>query len=55
MCEGEDEPLCVKWCRVDALTYEEREEEVDAEEDRPATNMEVGLEALGQQVWPGEH
>ena len=21
MCEGEDEPLCVKWCLVDALTW----------------------------------
>ena len=31
MCEGEDEPLCVKWCTADALIYEEREEEVDEE------------------------
>ena len=29
MCEGEEEPLCVKWCPVDALVYEEREEEVE--------------------------
>ena len=47
MCEGEDEPLCVKWCLVDALIYEEREEEVDAEEDKP-DDMEVGLEALAK-------
>ena len=44
MCEGEDEPLCVKWCLVDALTYEEREEEV-AEEEGPE-EMEIGLTAL---------
>ncbi|BEQ14692.1 hypothetical protein [Desulfoferula mesophila] len=44
MCEGEDEPLCVKWCIVDALTYEEREEEV--EEGEEMEEMEVGLEAL---------
>ena len=25
MCEGEEEPLCVQWCKVDALTVEERE------------------------------
>ena len=31
MCEGEEEPLCVKWCMVDALTYEEREEEIEEE------------------------
>lgn len=45
MCEGEDEPLCVKWCLVDALTVEEREVEVD---DLPEAREEVeaGLEAL---------
>ena len=37
VCEGEEEPMCVKWCINDALTYEEREEE-EAEE--------VSLEAL---------
>ncbi len=46
MCEGEDEPLCVKWCIVDALTYEEREEEVEEEE--PLEEMEIGLEALAK-------
>jgi benzoyl-CoA reductase subunit BamC len=47
MCEGEDEPLCVKWCLVDALTYEEREEEVEEEES--PEEMEVGLEALANE------
>ena len=44
MCEGEDEPLCVKWCVTDALTYEEREEEVE-EEELP-DGLAVGLESL---------
>jgi len=44
MCEGEEEPLCVKWCLADALTYEEREEEVEEEE--ALDEMEIGLEAL---------
>ena len=44
MCEGEDEPLCVKWCLNDALVYEEREEEVDEEEEQE--ELEIGLEAL---------
>jgi len=44
MCEGEEEPLCVKWCLTDALTYEEREEEVEEEVEQE--EMEVGLEAL---------
>jgi benzoyl-CoA reductase subunit BamC len=47
MCEGEDEPLCVKWCLVDALTYEEREE--DVEEEESPEEMEVGLEALANE------
>ncbi|MGD8387819.1 MAG: (4Fe-4S)-binding protein [Desulfobacteraceae bacterium] len=46
MCEGEDEPLCVKWCLVDALTYEEREEEVVEEEAASPDEMEIGLEAM---------
>ncbi len=45
MCEGEEEPLCVKWCITDALTYEEREEEVEEEEEEQE-EMEIGLEAL---------
>lgn len=47
MCEGEDEPLCVKWCLVDALTYEEREEEVEEEEvQEEREELEIGLESL---------
>ncbi len=47
MCEDDPElpePMCVKWCRVGALTYEVREEEAE-EEVRPG-DVEVGLEAL---------
>ena len=44
MCEGEDEPMCVKWCLADALILEEREEEVDEEEEQ--VELEVGLESL---------
>ena len=36
--------MCVQWCLVDALTYEEREEEVE-EEVKPE-DVEIGLEAL---------
>jgi benzoyl-CoA reductase subunit BamC len=46
MCEGEDEPLCVKWCLNDALTYEEREEEVEEDDQEAQEEMEVGLEVL---------
>jgi len=47
MCESDpdlEEPLCVQWCITDALTYEEREEEV--EEELEQEEMEIGLEAL---------
>lgn len=47
MCEEDpplDEPLCVKWCLADALTYEEREEEVEEEE--VIEEMETGLKSL---------
>ena len=44
MCEGEEEPLCVKWCLVDALTVEEREEEVEAQNEQE--DLEIGLESL---------
>jgi len=47
MCEDEpplEEPLCVKWCVTDALTYEEREEEVEEQED--IDEVEIGLRAL---------
>jgi benzoyl-CoA reductase subunit BamC len=46
MCEGEDEPLCVKWCLKDALIYEEREEEIDEDDIEAQEEMEIGLEAL---------
>ena len=45
MCEGEDEPLCVKYCLVDALTFEEREEETGEEEDEKE-QIDTGLESL---------
>jgi len=47
MCESDPtlaEPMCVQWCLADALTYEEREEEVAADE--AAEDLEIGLEAL---------
>ncbi|MGB6866075.1 MAG: hypothetical protein WBE11_10325 [Candidatus Aminicenantaceae bacterium] len=47
MCESDpplEEPMCVKWCLADALTYEEREEE--AEEEEKWEEMEIGLESL---------
>jgi benzoyl-CoA reductase subunit BamC len=47
MCESDptlEKPLCVQWCTVDALTYEEREEEVD--EELPLGDAEKGLESL---------
>ena len=47
MCEDDppqEEPLCVKWCIHDALTYEEREEEV--EEEAALEEMETGLKSL---------
>jgi benzoyl-CoA reductase subunit BamC len=46
MCEGEEEPLCVKWCLTDALVVEEREEEV--EEGEAQEELDIGLEALAQ-------
>ena len=44
VCEGEEEPLCVKWCITDALTYEEREEE--GEEEEKPEDLDIGLESL---------
>ncbi len=47
MCEDDpplEEPMCVKWCLVDALTYEEREEEV--EDEVKLEELEIGLESL---------
>lgn len=47
MCEGEDEPWCVKWCLTDVLVYEKREEwvEEEKEEEKPE-QLDIGLEAL---------
>ena len=45
MCEGEEEPLCVKWCITGALTYEEEEEEVTGDEVKPG-DMEIGLKSM---------
>jgi benzoyl-CoA reductase subunit BamC len=47
MCEEEPplaQPMCVKWCLKDALTYEEREEE--GEESNKPGEMEIGLQEL---------
>lgn len=44
MCEGEKEPLCVKWCITGALKVEEREEEV--EEEATVEEAEMGLTSL---------
>ena len=46
LCDGEEEPLCVKWCLVGALSYTEREEEVVEEEEGKRDEMEIGLESL---------
>jgi benzoyl-CoA reductase subunit BamC len=48
MCEDDPpqkEPLCVQWCLNDALTYEEREEEV-GEEEVKLEDVEIGLESV---------
>jgi ferredoxin len=42
MCEGEDEPLCVKWCITDALVLEEREEDVEEVEVTGGTGARAG-------------
>jgi benzoyl-CoA reductase subunit BamC len=49
MCENDpalDKPMCVKWCLAGALTYEEREVEVEEEEEAKPGQMERGLESL---------
>ena len=47
MCEGEDEPLCVKWCLNDVLVYEEREIWVEEEtEEVKQEELDIGLESL---------
>jgi benzoyl-CoA reductase subunit BamC len=48
MCENDpplSEPMCVQWCLNDALTYEEREEEVEEEKEKLG-DVEIGLESL---------
>jgi benzoyl-CoA reductase subunit BamC len=47
MCEDDppqEKPLCVQWCLNDALTYEEREEEV--EESEQPEDVDVGLKSM---------
>ncbi|WP_319526325.1 (4Fe-4S)-binding protein [uncultured Desulfosarcina sp.] len=46
MCEGEEEPLCVKWCITDALVLEEREEEVEVAAEQE--DLDMGLESLAE-------
>ncbi len=54
MCESDPpllEPLCVQVCRVDALTYSEREEETGEGEEgargeKEREDIEIGLESL---------
>jgi benzoyl-CoA reductase subunit BamC len=51
MCETVppvEEPMCVQVCRVDALTYVEREEEADEEEkeEKEQGKLDIGLESL---------
>ena len=52
MCESDptlEEPMCVKWCLADALTFEQREEEVaegSARDENVALEMDAGIEAL---------
>lgn len=50
MCESDPplaEPVCVQVCRPDALTYEEREEEVPADAEEPSREeLAISLESL---------
>ena len=47
MCEGEDEPLCVKWCLNDVLVYQEQEVWVEEEtEAKKREELHVGIESL---------
>ena len=51
MCESDPplaEPMCVQWCLSDALTYEEREEEIEEEDETGREEMEIGLEYLAK-------
>lgn len=47
MCEEDPslpEPLCVKWCIADSLTYEQKE--VEGEEEEKPGELEIQLESL---------
>ena len=46
MCEGEEIPLCVQVCKVNALTLDVTEEDVDEAEEVKLGDVEVGVEAL---------
>ncbi len=47
MCEGEDEPWCVKWCLTNVLVYEEREVWVEEEtEEKKQEELDIGLGSL---------
>jgi len=49
MCESVpplEKPMCVDACTFGALTYEEREEEVKAEEEVERGDMEMAYEQL---------
>jgi len=48
MCESLSlsQPMCVQVCHPGALTYEERQEEVEVEEETKHGEMEIGLESL---------
>jgi benzoyl-CoA reductase subunit BamC len=45
LCDGEEVPLCVKWCLVGALEVSYREIEEPAE-DTQQTELEIGLASL---------
>ncbi|BCG48227.1 Fe-S-cluster-containing hydrogenase components 2 [Citrifermentans bremense] len=45
LCDGEPEPLCVKWCLVGALSVTEREIEEPSDEQKH-NELEVGLQSL---------
>ncbi|MGA8830028.1 MAG: hypothetical protein ACLQT6_03305 [Desulfomonilaceae bacterium] len=48
MCEDnppQEKPLCVQVCLAEALTYEEREEEV-VEKEVKLEDVEIGLESM---------
>ena len=44
MCEGEEKPLCVKWCLNEALVVEEREEEAEAE--AKPEDVDIAMQSL---------